>query len=70
MDSLERCIRTYTGFKSLDHAENRLRVHFNGTANAGEINRFLFSNGIVLTHLSERKRSLEQHFLELLKDNQ
>ena len=35
----------------------------------GKVNDYLQQKGITLTHLSERKRTLEQHFLELLKDN-
>lgn len=32
---------------------------------AAEINKFLFENGIILTHLIKRKPSLEQQFLDL-----
>jgi len=36
--------------------------------NTEGINVFFYQKGIVLSHLSEKKRSLEQHFLELLQD--
>ena len=45
------------------------QVYFKDTVKPGELNRYFFTQGIELTHLAERKRSLEQHFLELL-DNQ
>lgn len=67
---LEKLIVQFPGFKSLKpHGEN-LQVYFSTQVNPGEINRFCQQHGILLTHLSERKRSLEQHFLELLQDNQ
>lgn len=34
-----------------------------------EINEYLVSKGVILTHLAERKRSLEDQYLELLKNN-
>lgn len=39
-------------------------------ADIHEIHEYLISNGIVLHHLVERKRSLEDQYLELLKNNQ
>jgi ABC-2 type transport system ATP-binding protein len=36
-----------------------------GKANLEEINRYCFNNGIVLTHLQLKKKSLEAKFLEL-----
>ncbi|MCG1035434.1 ABC transporter ATP-binding protein [Polaribacter sargassicola] len=36
---------------------------------ATEINKFLFENGIVLSHLVKRKPSLEQQFLDLTNNN-
>jgi ABC-2 type transport system ATP-binding protein len=71
MESLIIAIKTHPGFKSMEQEEpNRLMVRFNGLIDAEEVNRFLFEKRVVLSHLSERKRSLEQHFLELLQDNQ
>lgn len=67
---LATTISTHPGFKKLEKSDDRLFVHFTGTISTPEVNRFLFDKGIVLSHLSERKRSLEQHFLELLQDNQ
>ena len=44
-------------------------IDFRERIRPAEVNEFLFRQGIILTHLSERKRTLEQHFLELLHDN-
>lgn len=35
-----------------------------------DLNHFLIGKGIVLTHLAERKKSLENQFLELLTENE
>ncbi|MCK9423284.1 MAG: ATP-binding cassette domain-containing protein [Bacteroidales bacterium] len=69
-EELIRVIRTHPSFQSLDSSKETIQVYFNKEVNPGEINAFFFANGVTLTHLSERKRSLEQHFLELLQNNQ
>jgi ABC-2 type transport system ATP-binding protein len=38
-------------------------------ASSQELNAWLFTRGIVLSHLIQRKRTLENYFLELLKSN-
>jgi ABC-2 type transport system ATP-binding protein len=42
----------------------KLKEGYKGTA----LNEFLFSKGVLLTHLSARKKSLEKYFLELLAE--
>lgn len=41
-----------------------LQLQLKEQINAAEINRYLFEQGVVLTHLLERKKSLESEFLE------
>ncbi|MCX6248328.1 MAG: ATP-binding cassette domain-containing protein [Bacteroidetes bacterium] len=69
MIQLEKAISMHPGFSSLVRSEDRWLVYFKGKIVPAEVNEFLHRQGIVLTHLSERKRTLEQHFLELLRDN-
>ena len=69
-DLLDKTIQTYETFKSLTRAEGKSLIYFKKPVIPKEINEFLFHKGIVLNHLSERKRSLEKHFLELLQENQ
>ncbi len=68
-EKLSKAIALHPLFSHADKNGNVLMVHFKGVIKPEEINSFLFGKGIVLSHLSERKRSLEQHFLELLQDN-
>ena len=43
----------------------KLKVSFSNEISAGEINRLLFQQGIVLTHLEMKKKNLETRFFEL-----
>ena len=69
MEELKEAISVYPGFKSIVRSDDKWLVYFRDPVRPGEINEYLHGKGIVLTHLSERKRTLEQHFLELLHDN-
>ena len=69
-DLLDRTIHSHINFKSLIQADGKSLVYFTQLVKPEEINEFMFQKGIILTHLSERKRSLEKHFLELLQENQ
>jgi ABC-2 type transport system ATP-binding protein len=69
MDQLRKAISLYPGFVSIVKSEEKWLVYLKDQIKPAEVNEFLYKNGIVLTHLSERKRTLEQHFLELLHDN-
>lgn len=37
--------------------------------NSADLNRFLFSKGVVLSELSVRKKSLESQFLDIIKQS-
>lgn len=67
-DMLQKAISTHPLFQSFSETGLLLQVYFKGEVQPNEINSFLYQQGVVLTHLTERKRSLEQHFLELLEE--
>ena len=69
MEQLRSAIATHPDFSSVARSEDKWLVHFKGKIQPAEVNEFLYKQGIVVTHLAERKRTLEQHFLELLHDN-
>lgn len=69
MVQLQKAISQHPDFNSIVRSEDKLLVYFKKQIRPAEVNEFLYKQGIVLTHLSERKRTLEQHFLELLRDN-
>ena len=43
-----------------------LRVRLQSEKNSADLNRFLIDQGVVVSHLSQKTKSLEQQFLELL----
>jgi len=67
--ALKEAIENHPGFKSLTETDGIVMAVFSDNITPGQVNDYLYQKGITLTHLSERKRTLEQHFLELLKDN-
>ncbi len=62
--------RRHPQYENHEKVDGKLLVYFIGEPGPAEINEFLHMKGINLSHLSDRKRTLEQHFLELLQDNQ
>ncbi len=66
---LNRLIKTHPEFQSLVQLPDKIQVYFKGQIDPEELNQFFLSGGVILTHLAERRRSLEQHFLELLDNN-
>lgn len=60
--------KTHPLFDKLTLSGDTVQVWFKGSVDPGELNRWFFDNGITLNHLTEKKRTLEQHFLELLND--
>lgn len=69
MQGLIAAVREFPGFSSFNETDGLIQVHFSKVVNTAEINTFLYQKGILLSHLVDKKRSLEQHFLELLQDN-
>ncbi|PWT76743.1 MAG: ABC transporter ATP-binding protein [Bacteroidetes bacterium] len=63
---LENVIREMKGVRQVRKNENVLQVFFeNGRISLSDMNRYCFEKGIVLNHLTLRKKSLESKFIEL-----
>lgn len=45
--------------------DGKVLVYTKDNMSSGELNQFLFNKGVCLTHLTKRKNSLEEQFLEL-----
>ena len=52
---------------SIEREGNRLIIVLSSGYRARDVNAFAHQQGIVLTHLETRKKSLESQFLELVK---
>jgi ABC-2 type transport system ATP-binding protein len=65
-EQLLAAFRHFEGARSVKLVENKVQVTFpNGLADLETVNRFCFGQGIVLTHLVLKKKSLESKFFEL-----
>ena len=68
MQGLINAVREFPGFLSFTENGGLIQAHFSKEVGTAGINTFLYQRGIFLSHLAEKKRSLEQHFLELLQE--
>jgi len=66
---LEKVIGTFPAYHSHKSINNLIELKVNGECMPGEVNKFLFSQGIVSTHLKIRRKTLENYFLELVGKN-
>lgn len=69
IEQLGNIVKSHPAYQSMTPGAEKIQVYFKDTVKPDELNQFFFGQGVTLTHLSERKRSLEQHFLELLDNN-
>ena len=53
------------GMSSVTMMENYLQVTGGENITAASVNEFCFKNGIILTRLNEKRKSLETRFLEI-----
>ena len=67
MDKLKNLLENLPEVHALQQRDGLLIARIDPTLEPARINALAFSNGIVLTHLVERHKSLEEEFLELTK---
>jgi ABC-type multidrug transport system ATPase subunit len=66
MAQLKTIIGSMNGYSNLKEHEKMIQLFYPvGTTDIEAINKFCFSNGIVLNHLQLKKKSLEAKFFEL-----
>jgi len=64
LNKLYLTVKTFSGIKNVEQLANTVRVTLENEIPAYRVNQFLFENGIVLSHLESKKKSLEMQFLE------
>ena len=69
LTELERLTKDHPKFLDLTRNNERIIVHLKDQVKPDELNRYFTEKGFFLSHLAEKKRTLEQHFLELLNQN-
>ncbi len=68
MQALEQALNANARISSVTPEKAILLVNMDEGYESSELNRDLFKQGIALTHLNLRKRSLENYFLELTSE--
>ena len=68
-EALKSALAKHPHFSALSETNGMVSAVFKTYTPPEALNQFLVQHGIFLTHLCERHRTLEQHFLELLNDS-
>lgn len=69
MVGLKSALNKYNSLESIEVSADKVAVRLKEGNDSGDLNMFLIEKGIVLTHLAEKKSSLEQKFLRILEES-
>lgn len=67
-DDLNHILMQFQGTMSVQRTNGPFEVKMREGFSAGDLNKFLFEKGIIVTHLLTQKKSLEKQFLEILAE--
>lgn len=67
-DDLNHILMQFEGTMAVQRTNGPFEIKMREGFNAGDLNKFLFDKGIVVTHLLTQKKSLEKQFLEILAE--
>ncbi|RAV99851.1 ABC transporter ATP-binding protein [Pseudochryseolinea flava] len=67
--NLNEILMTFPGTSTINHENGSCHVTLRTGFHSVDVNRFLFENGIVASHLQTQKRSLEKMFIEILSES-
>jgi ABC-2 type transport system ATP-binding protein len=65
---LKSALIEHPAIDRVSEEDGKVLVYLKSDLSASELNQFLFSKNIILSHLVKRKNSLEAQFLELTKN--
>ncbi len=65
---LIKILKNYDGIMSVKEIDDLIQVKLSRNISAGELNRFLIKNNIILSHLYKKKPTLEQQFLSITNE--
>ena len=63
--SILQLLKNQAGVSKIEEEDNLILAYVNESIDAAELNKLAFANGIALSHLFTRKKSLESEFLEI-----
>jgi ABC-2 type transport system ATP-binding protein len=64
-DALKTLLEAHTSFGNIKEKEGLITAFLNEPMESSEFNKLIFENDIILSHLVQRKESLEEQFLQL-----
>lgn len=67
--NLIKLLENHESFSKVISKNNLIKAFLNTPMKSEDFNQFVFKNGIILTHLVQRKESLEEQFLQLTDKN-
>ncbi|MGO4770189.1 ABC transporter ATP-binding protein [Flavobacterium sp. W22_SRS_FK3] len=67
-EALKFILNEHPAIERITEEEGKILIYLRSELSASELNQFLFSKNITLSHLVKRKNSLEAQFLELTKN--
>ncbi|MCG8310506.1 MAG: ATP-binding cassette domain-containing protein [Cytophagales bacterium] len=68
MKKLARQLKEYNDIVELKEEKVLFTLTLNGKSSPYDLNKFLVGKGVILSHLAEKKNSLEQKFLKILEE--
>jgi len=68
LTEIETIISSHPLYKESNREVEKLKISFSGELSGEELNKYLFDNNIILSELVELKTSLEDEFLEIVKN--
>ena len=68
-EALISLLENHKSFGNIKVQYNLVTAFLNEPMKSDDFNKYLFENGIILTHLVQRKESLEEQFLQLTDNN-
>lgn len=69
LGALELALNKYDKVRSIEKEGDKILVKLADGLKGQDLNKYLFEQGIVISFLTSRKKTLEKHFLELLDNS-
>lgn len=68
-EALIKLLKNHDTFSKIKTEDQLITAFLNAPMDSETFNKYLFENGVILTHLVQRKESLEEQFLQLTDKN-
>lgn len=68
-EALLKLLENHLAFGKIKVKDNLITAFLNEPMKSEDFNKLMFDNGVILTHLVQRKESLEEQFLQLTDNN-